>query len=199
MDLNPYIPDVSIIVTEEYIDGLIITKKWVEHGSSIYDFIGDIIDIENFLPYSLQTTPMEEIPNHKDFRVFLKEWLPKRYSYVTNEIKEELKDCDQLILHRCLYLSPADQSRILSGENFFIGKYWGTGHVEAWGIVPEKEKLETHITAIVNPQDVDWIETLKSRMDYMNGDQEQEIQLKNNIIPKFLSLHCRTRKLKREL
>lgn len=199
MNLTSHIPNLSEIVTDEYITNLISTEKWVEHGSSMHEFIDDISEIDNFLPSNLNGMQSSEILQHEDFKVFLGEWLPRRYNYIVNEIKDELKDRESLILSRCLYLSKKDQERILSGEIFYIGKYWGTGHVEAWGATPEKNKLETHITAEVNPEDVDWMETLKSRMDYMNGDQEQEIQLKDNAIPKITSLYCRTSKLKREL
>ena len=60
--------------------------------------------------------------------------------------------------------------------------------VSAWGCEEQKNKDLITLTASITEKDVDWVETLRSRFDYENGDGECEIQIKSNISPSLLSL-----------
>ncbi len=155
-------------IVDQYFDEIQKTGKFTDHGDyTIEDFAYDFED-DQWWDIDEEGTP---IIDDKFWNGF-KDWLKLRYNYV---IKQLNKDVDQKPIK--VYRS------LLVDQDWFpkspLGIYWSTSSgVIPYGATPDNSKKEVVLEAIIQKNDIDWIETIRSRMDYLNGDVEHEIQIK---------------------
>jgi hypothetical protein len=189
------IPLKKDFITDKYIDDILNSQRWSNHGGDLSAFIEDHIHYDEF-PEELKTYAgkiqedniLDTICQNDEFRDYFKNWFHKRYDYVVNEILLEI-DGFPLTVHREMYANKEEINDILSGEKKDYGVYWGTGNVSAWSANDTEGKESITLTAIIKDSDVNWKKTLISRFDYENGDAESEIQIKEGVIPKLTDVY----------
>ena len=181
--LATQIPSKSDIVTKEYISKILATKRWSDHGGDIDCFLDDELLDEMF------GLSKDELVNLDCFIEFLQSWLELRYDYVVRDLKKVI-NTESIEIYRAVYLTDIEISQIQSGTKLDIGYYWGASDVEAWNVDPNNDngKKLYVFTAQVSLMDINWYETFISRMDYDNGDQEQEINTKGMKLPEITNI-----------
>lgn len=182
-------------VTPEYIAGVISTGKWCEHGSCLSRFIEEVAS--DHLPEHLLDTSYDDIIKSDEFAEFLPTWMNKRFAWCKKYIKEDLNTAQDhnglFTLSRTIYCTPELLERIKE-KDIDIGRYWTTSGYYSYAHNTDKDRntLQVTVTASVNAKDIDFMQTLISRMDYSNGDDEMEIYIKPTGSPVFLSISVTT-------
>ena len=183
------LPHFNDVVTPAYIDGILKTKRWSDHGGDLIHFIEEeLVEHEDY--DHLQGLDIDSVTQHDDFRAFLLYWLGLRYNYVLRDLERTITS-EEITIYRALYLTDDEFHQVKQGQKKEVGIYWGTEAVQAWNVDPNTvtDKKEYLITATVNIQNINWHETLISRFDYSNGDEEQEINLKNMPLPTIVAIN----------
>lgn len=176
MYIVSHIPSRDSFLTEQYIAQLIETGKWSTHGESLDRFIDDKLACGDLPASLLGAGDVDDILIHPDFKTYLTDWLPRRFIYVVSLMKEEIASFP-LQVNRTLWADNALIDQILADSGTPVGIYWGTGATEAWGAAPKPGMTEINVFASIGPEQIDWHETIRSRMDYSCGDDEGEICL----------------------
>ncbi|MCY9874051.1 hypothetical protein [Vibrio barjaei] len=179
--------------TASYIDKIIKEDKFCQHGS----WLSDCDELfENF-----ETKYPNASNCKKELKSLLTEWMPRRVNYIANEIIDELNHYKKL--YRNLYLSKDKINSITNTKERvpveMVGVYWSSRN-DTYSFSP-KQITETDkdvlLTIELETITVDWYETFVSRIDFINGDQEQEfrlledasinlLNLKTNEVPKHM-------------
>ena len=177
------IPSKEEFITDSYIDEVLITARWCHHGNDIVHFIDDVLLDTDEIKH-LANKGVEVITAAPEFRRYFKRWLSLRYDYVLGELKDEISS-DTLTLKRAVYLTDEEILAVRNRSKKDVGVYWTTGIPNAYNVAPEASagKKEYILTAKVRIEDVNWHETLVSRFDYSNGDDEMEINLSEMPLP----------------
>lgn len=185
-------------LTREYIDELYATNKWSPHGAELYDCLDDKQDEDDF-PVECQGRKMtfEEMLVHPAFRIYFEAWLPQRFRYAKEWLERDLKNkIDKedglFIVNRTIFCDSSIFERAKL-EDFDIGRFWSTHNSSAYcGEISDKNPIELTVSAKISLSDIDKVETMRSRMDYTNGDVESEIYLKKDATPVFIYLSWNT-------
>lgn len=156
-----------------YIEQVLESRCWSEHGS----------DIERFLVEYREENP--ELREASDRRV-LREWLPNRLAFIARTLPADIARVERegrLKAERALVIEAesAEPWRESLGAHPDLGRYWSIGEfVEPHGVDPSafRSPVEVQVSAWIDPESVDWTETLRSRIDWENGDDENEITLR---------------------
>lgn len=143
------------ILSKEYLDYVIQTGRWCEHGSSIFNYF----DCEDLII---------EYSNSKERRQIMKSYIKERLEDILFNLENESPQK----LYRVIY---ADCKPSKKG---FFGHYWSSREDTNACVEIEQTKKEYLLTAFFDHCEVDWIETLKSRLDFAYGEREQEYYLK---------------------
>jgi hypothetical protein len=193
MNIDRFLPSSEEFLTKKYIEEMLESRMWVSHGSGFETFLEDSKYDEDF-PKSLLGKTYDEMMSSDECIKYIKDFLPDRFNYVISELKETLNTFP-LNVNRTVYLHENIRNDISEGKSPDIGKYWGVRETDSWDVAPGEEKgLSTNVEGLISPEDIDWIETIKSRMDYDNGDQEEEVQLKQGVLPVVTSMYCKDAK-----
>ncbi len=144
---------VDYILSEEYLLEVLRTLKWCSHGSDIVEYFIDN-DFE------------EEFAFSKERKKIVKSYLKYRIREILKELELESPE----FLYRAVYCSEKPE------KHGFFGFFWSSNEktnpcVELRG---DKEFL---LKIKYEESLIDWKETLKSRMDYLYGNKEQEYYL----------------------
>lgn len=115
------------------------------------------------------------------FRDRLGSWLPERYRYVVEKLNGIAKQRGKYLVHRVIRV-PADWRE--QEDPIRLGIYW-TYDLEEWdasiGAYPvwghNAEGIDIIIEALVTPDQINWVDTIKANMDYHSGDMENELRL----------------------
>lgn len=173
MKLKPSIE--AYFLSDEYIDNVIKTQMWSSHGTGIFDDTDYLYDFED---------QFGDTENNKDeLKAYLKHWLPFRLRYIFNELEHELKN--NTIIYRSMYLKEDAKVEVLNKIKKettveSIGIYWSTtSNVSPFDcdMSTMKGGYEVLLSTPLIFESINWIETFRSRIDFINGDCEQEIQL----------------------
>lgn len=169
----------------EYLTYLFDNGKWCEHGATLDQFIEDNKSNFRFDIFSMDT---KQILMNEDFKKFLMNWLPIRFRYVMVWLEKDLDACkegDSYSIKRTIFCNKVTLERTLK-ESFDIGRFWSTYNPQAYcGEKDNDNYIELTITGLACNEDIDWLETIRSRMDYSNGDNEAEIYVKAGCFPVF--------------
>lgn len=169
----------------EYLKSILKSGKWCEHGATLDQFIEDN---ENNFPFDISSMDTKQILKNEDFKQFLIIWLPVRFRYVMEWLEKDLEACKEGHLYsikRTIFCNRGTLETAIK-ESFDIGRFWSTYNPQAYCAKKEKEKnIEMTVTGLVCDDSINWIETIRSRMDYSNGDCEAEIYIKSGSFPVF--------------
>ena len=148
------------ILSNQVINAIIKAGRWgVDHGSDI---------IEYFIDNELEM----EYGDSRLRKTIIKEYIKKNITNIFNDIEEEQQD----FLYRSLYLK-SDPKK----EDFF-GVYWSSKQTTA-PCVDHNLGFEYLLQIRFNNDNIDWVKTILSRLDYIHGNREKEFQLfSNNIV-----------------
>lgn len=169
----------------EYLRYLFDSGKWCDHGATLDQFIEDN---ESKFTFNMSCMNTKKILENEDFKKFLINWLPIRFRYVIEWLEKDLDACKEVDLYnikRTIFCNKATLERTLK-ESFDIGRFWSTYNPQAYcGEKDNDNYIELTITGLACNEDIDWLETIRSRMDYSNGDDEAEIYVKAGSFPVF--------------
>jgi hypothetical protein len=169
-DAKPITEAAGDFIDRVYQD-IIRLGAFTEHGSSIEEFIDEYSsDYESWWDEEKDSSELMKDP------VFLqgfKDWLGTRFKYVVRGMRAELGSFPHELI-RAMYVT--DQ---WNPQTQGVGKYWSTYRAEAHQ-GDHTNGTKVILTALINNRDINWEGTIRSRMDYMHGDVEGEIQLKPN-------------------
>jgi hypothetical protein len=154
------------ILSTKSINKIIESGRWSSHGSEIKFLFGDENNYDK---------------DDSDFSI-LTEYLNRSFDLVYKEISA----LDfPLKIKRYLTLDEDEAKAIKSSEDIIgdFGSYWTNGTGDSYEAYKKKRKeyfviLEGEVESL---SDIDVFETIISRMDYIYGSQESEIQMKKNI------------------
>ena len=173
-------------LNDKFIDSIIKTKKFCSHGSSLDDCYELFEDFEDKYPNALK--------NDRVLKQFLYFWIPLRINYIANEIISELDYYKQL--HRQVFINQETLDNIKKKDTVSvddIGVYWSSlPSTDSYNIIIDesnKDNIWVRFSINYDFNLINWKETLISRIDYLNGDQEQEFQLEKNNNIKILEMH----------
>ena len=149
----------SSLLSDEYINNVANSGYWVgEHhkGSHI---------LEYFLDNNLEI----EYANSSSRKRIIKNYIEQKIDSILNE----LESFEGLTLFRSMYLRALPETT--TGH---FGIFWSTRN----NTVPCVEKtnpsdIEVLLSTPFISEKVNWVETVKSRLDYLFGDKEEEIQI----------------------
>lgn len=187
------VPQMFHTFDDETIQWMIVNDSWNGHGSSISDWTQAMMDESNKIgemirdAYDAVTRRSpnlvgQELDNAVDyspeFFEALKTWVNKhRIPFVIRNIQDELADVQEgatLTLYRNIHLSDDDIEALVAGRKTDLGIYWSTTPVDGyWG----KGGTPVYCVAEVPMSAINWKATIMSRIDYLWGDDETEIQL----------------------
>ena len=187
------IPSKEAFLTDSYVSKVLESNRWSLHGDCLSGFIGDVLPHYDEVSHLLEKD-IEDILSDQAFIQFFKYWLNLRYDYVVQALLGELSDgalCgDTLTINRSMYLTEEDAHKVCSGAKSDVGIYWSTGYSDAYNAdLAEIKTMKMYvIMAKVSITNVNWHETLVSRFDYCNGDQEMEINLSGMPNPTIIDI-----------
>lgn len=171
----------------EYLQNILFYRKWCHHGTGFEQFISEHVYPK--VPYG--ELDYDSIVDSPEFIDRLTKWIPNRFHFACTMLLQDLNKCkvteSTWEINRVIRCPSADIDSLFSKPKYY-GKYWSAGIVPApWGIGESVVNDTTvWITANAQTKDINWLETVRSRMDFDNGDDEHEIQLfEGTILPDF--------------
>lgn len=182
---SSFVPDLTQFVTPHLIDEIIDQNRWVHHGDELNDWLdgscyasdnANEIELTDDEAAALEAMPHEQALHTPEFRKCVEHWVRQRAA----GIAEEFRNGDSYSK-----IAPMGPDTVLTRliraqtPKSKLGVYWT--ELNAQGImrvVPDHE-TDPVIILEVRAKDVqiDWYETLRSRLDYSNGCDESEVQL----------------------
>lgn len=157
---------------DSFFEIAIKTRQLCSHGSEFDDC------------FELFECFEEEFPDAQENNVslleLLKFWLPLRFDYLSNEIINELNYSTDI--YRQLILTPEQvlEFEAMEGKPMLVadlGIHWSTRNDTYAQKTSDVGTIPIRIKTTLTNDVVDWVATIESRMDYLHGDQEQEITL----------------------
>lgn len=153
---------VQYILSEEYLNWVMESGRFCEHGSKTVHYFDD----EDL---------MMEYSNSKDRKKILKKYIQEKIQTIIEDIEYEAPE----FLYRAIY---AKEMPLLNG---FFGHYWSSREDTNICVELDSQQKEYLLSIRFDSAPIDWIETLKSRLDYCYGDNEKEYFFKENIVRLF--------------
>lgn len=184
------IPDFTQFVTPALIDHLLTTGLWSEHGSDLFqwwdegalDYFADEDRALGDMPYDAALAKDRDA-----VASVLKRFVLARAGYINRSLKgtsTAMQSANaESPLYRAICVNDQWLKAITTAQRgaLPVGIYWGLDHVEPWGANFEETSVHyphvVEITTRLKHVAVNWEETFLSRIDWLNGDEEQEIQL----------------------
>lgn len=176
------VPDLQQFVTDSLADRILHTLQWVEHGDDIYSWFEEMQEDGN-IPF--EEDSLEDAIKNPDFKQWFLNYLKLRAKY----IRETLIGhhgfsalTGETIIYRALRVSKQWVGALSQPSKGMLplGIYWGVGEVHSWGaanVTQIDAPLDIICSTKLKDVTVNWEQTFLSRLDYHNGDEEQEIQL----------------------
>lgn len=176
--------DKSKFLSDSYIRNLLIKGKWTDHGSDLNEWLEDCEDI----PDAYQGGDVFELRDDEKFIMFFKNYLSYRFDYAMNYLSKDIAGEGPLELNRAIMVNKDFKEDLKIGELYDFGKYWAIQHTIAYGAEPDENKEELFLKCKIERKQIDIESTMQSRMDYIHGDYEMEIQTKPGEKVKLISL-----------
>lgn len=158
---------------DRYFDDIMRYGEFSDHGSSLDEFLYDFDDD----PWWDESKTHDDILNDETFRTKFREWLARRFKYAYRLLKHEIKANGgfPLTVYRSLVV-PKSYDPSKSGTGVFWSLRPDTYPMQ--GKQANPDDVMVLLSTTISSRDVDWEGTMRSRMDYMHGDNESEIRLK---------------------
>ncbi|MEP8041719.1 hypothetical protein ABJY94_18995 [Vibrio parahaemolyticus] len=164
----------SYFLSDSYINQIILSKKWSEHGSNL-DECEELFD-------NMGVDPDKTLKCSLELKSMLTKWIPLRLRYIASEMEYELNN--STTIYRAISVKPEKLKETVNKLNAAktvsdFGCYWSSSeYVQPWGAKTNKRDKTIYIKMELPLEALDIIETLRSRIDFNNGDDEQEYNLK---------------------
>ena len=166
-------------ITDDLVDEIISSGKWVEHGTDLEDAWdqGSFEECVGGLPEEFWESSYDEIKTTPEFRkcvsVVAHNMASQAYDEIVNGNKYD--KIPPLTSESILYRGIAGEF----DENKPIGIFWSMSVDQAAGRFSTADGNTGGYLFMSNARSVqiNWEETIRSRMDYSNGCDEAEIQL----------------------
>lgn len=186
--LKEGLPTKEDIISDEHVHKLLDNYEWSSHGATLDDFLDNFTEEDKF-PDSLKDIPFRELVKMSPFQDIFKVWLSERYDACVSDLTRDIPSFP-LEINRTILISAGSRTAILDGEFNSVGNFWSVGTSEAYAadVATDQGLYEFTLTALATPDNINWKETLISRMDYTNGDEECEINTTNRPSPKIKRL-----------
>lgn len=175
MILNKFLTEIDTFNANlnKYIPEVIKNNRWVVKGSTLDRFLE------------------EEVPENKKLDQYIKEWLPLRLDFIKDCFKETLNTTTTLKIARRLVIDDGQLEHfqtLISDGNLTttdIGLHFAEYGLEcAWNYYGDyNDVVEVNICIDLTQKNlhlVDFNTTICNRIDWENGDDEQEITLKKD-------------------
>jgi len=197
-----FVPDKKVFTNDKAVECIIKNNRWVEHGSCLSSFLDDIQYEDNF-PTVLKGLKLHDVLAKEEFKQYLKNWLSLRYDYVLNSLKEvNIQKELPIVIERQMYLTEKEIEDVIDNKKTKVGIFWAhESEPNAYSSSNEdqKQKVLVTLTACANNEDINWHQTILSRMDYDSGDDEGEIQVFEDAQLLMTSLYDYDKKLLRSI
>lgn len=175
------LPKFEEIVTREWLEAAITNGAWDPiHGSPLDRWIDDLKDgtlgkaFE--FPRHLADCDDAEALNDPELRATMTHWLRHRFRYVLSE----LETTDVTRIGRRMSVDHEWKSEVQMQEAT-VGIYWGDLPLDSGAFwYDENKPVDVYMEASVSYEDIDWSATIRARLDYVTGDEEREIRLKED-------------------
>lgn len=175
--------DKKTFLNNAYVNELLSSGRWASHGSDLQIWLDECDEV----PAAFSGKDLQQVINDTEFLNFFREWLGCRFDFAMKYLTQDINQ--HSVIRRAVYLTPAQKAEILPGSFVNVGKYWTVSRtVEPYGATYTKDREIVTITTELDLNSIDLIQTMISRMDYINGDYEMEIQTKENLPVKILSV-----------
>jgi hypothetical protein len=174
--LENAVPSFVERVTDDLLDDILTTGKWVHHGADIEEQ-WDQGSFDGYIDSSFEGKPFEEVRHTPEFRKALHDILMmmanQQYENLTQGSKYD--DLPPLGPNTKLYRGIS----LKGGINDSVGVYWSQLKSQSLHrFISEEVGSGFLFVAEVKDVTIDWEATIRSRLDYSNGGDEHEIQLK---------------------
>lgn len=146
---------INYIISEHYLNEVISTSKFCSHGS-------------NIIHYFEENDLLEEYVNTIRKKKIIKDYINKNICNIKENLFEELKLGK---LYRSILIDKLDKNK----GNF--GLYWSSSRNTSACVQNDKNIKEYLLEIDTDINKVNFIETIKSRLDVIHGEKEKEIQL----------------------
>lgn len=156
--------EVSLIFDQ----GFDVGKRYGSNGSSERDedSIHDLLDA------ALENGEYEE---GSEFE-FVEGWLRGvRYDFVTSELLDNLQMKNGLlVVKRHIVIDKKTLESLMNDSTIGLGEFWSFGRPSShWHPQGGDDLVDVYFTALVNPDVVDWIITIRRLANYSLGDEEE--------------------------
>tara|TARA_B100000073_G_C23724691_1_gene568859 strand:- start:1539 stop:2033 length:495 start_codon:yes stop_codon:yes gene_type:complete len=142
------------ILSDAIVNQIISSERWgIFHGSHIIEYF-----IDNDMEFEYANSALR--------KKIIKQYILKKINVIFNDIKEENPE----ILYRSVYLNDEPKNK----ANF--GIYWSS-KPNTSPCIQYDSGIEYLLKIKFNNNDINWINTILSRLDYIHGDREKEYQL----------------------
>lgn len=175
------VPSFESVITAEWLAAALDRGTWdPDHGSEISRWLEDLasgeFEPDYSLPNRLVDADSQEVFRDIEFQSILKNWLASRYVFIV----EGLREVDARRLGRRLRVD-SDWLEGFTDGSSTLGLFYGSLPLDDGDFWIDQEKpLDIYVEVEATEDDIDWAATLLARMDYLWGDEEQEVRLKPN-------------------
>ncbi len=168
----------SIPSADSFAELIIAEGCFCHHGTTLEEFLDRFDRDGRWWDDSAETAA---ILSSQSFRDEFRSWIALRYAWALDRLTEELDTAGGLNLVRAMDVERGWQP----AET--VGLFWALdcgAEVSAYNSskFALTDPVEVLLHATVTPDLVNWPETLRSRMDYLNGDDEAEVQLLPGVV-----------------
>lgn len=146
---------INYIISEHYLNEVIYTSKFCSHGS-------------NIIHYFEENDLLEEYVNTILKKKIIKDYINKNIKNIKESLFEEIKLGK---LYRSILIDKLDKNK----GNF--GVYWSSSRNTSACVQNNKNINEFLLEIEIDINQINFIETIKSRLDFIHGEKEKEIQL----------------------
>lgn len=166
------------VVTDEWVRHAFDRGNWdPEHGSDVWRWIDALCEDDLgptfHVPPHLAEADLSDMLDDPEFHDLVMRWMRLRYDHAVRELLQE----DLSHLGRRLTCDEDWTAGILQGSET-LGVFFGTLPLDDGEFWTDPDKpVEVYAEVAVEPGVVDWIATIRARMDYVYGDEEREVRL----------------------
>lgn len=179
-------PSFNEVYPESFIQYLIDNDIFTVRGSSISDFImiEDIAD--EFTWFDNENDHYSLLINSPEFYDLFVEYLKNAYKQSIHDLNNDIQQYSKnnhIFIKRAISIEKSKfhyyQNLQKTKEPIDIGRYFSTGYCQVYDVNIEDNCIEIIIECNVHIKCINFIETIRARCDYANGNLEDEIQLFN--------------------
>jgi hypothetical protein len=150
----------NVLLSNENINTIVNSGRWISNihlGTNIIDY---------FIDHNL----IYEYANSKLKKIIIKDYLLKKIDKVFDDLDQE----DRSILYRSIYTKNIPSIN----HKHDLGIFWSSNPYTGCCVQKDNDSdLEVTFLIKFPEKDINWLETIRSRTDYYNGDREKEYQL----------------------